>query len=166
MTDFTLTPAALPGISEREAIADVMYRVAQAYDTGDVNFLDSAFTQDATFELAGNVMNGLDAVKANSFNPVAKMDTTHLIGNMRVNWKEGDTKASLSCTAMAQHYRAGEGHKEGATFFMTGCLYYLDVVKDETTAGLWKASTWKVKIIWREGDIGAIKGVNAALIKS
>lgn len=139
-----------PGLSAREAIADAIYRCVVGLDTDDSALFSSAFTKDAVFDLNGNVMNGLDAINAQCFATVSKLDTTHFINNIRINIA-GESEASATCSALAQHYRPGEGVKPGATSLLTGCLYWLEFVKDDGE-GLWKVKTWKLKAVWRSGD--------------
>ena len=151
-------PFALPSLSVREAITDALYRCVNGLDTADTALFDSAFTQDAIFDLNGdNVMEGLDAIHTGCYDRVAKMDTTHLMSNVRVNIIDGESKASLTASGLAQHYRLGQGREPGATRFLTGCFYFLDCVKDEKD-GLWKIKHWRLKIIWTEGDVGVVTG--------
>ena len=144
-------PASLSSLSVREAITDAIYRAVLGLDTGDKALFDSALTQDANFDLNGNVMVGLDAIHAGSYELISKLDTTHFISNARVNARDGDSTASMTASALAQHYRHKEGIEVGATSLMTGSLYFLDLVKDDE-GGLWKIKNWKLKLIWAEGD--------------
>ena len=144
-------PSSLSSLSVREAITDAIYRAVLGLDTGDKALFDSALTQDANFDLNGNVMVGLDAIHAGSYHLISKLDTTHFISNARVNVRDGDSTASMTASALAQHYRHKEGIEVGATSLMTGSLYFLDLVKDDKD-GLWKIKNWKLQLIWAEGD--------------
>ncbi|KAJ5525754.1 hypothetical protein N7494_012404 [Penicillium frequentans] len=149
-------PAALPSLTTREAITDTIHRAVLAFDTDDKALLESSFFPDAVFDLDGRVLNGLDEICAQSFDMVSKLDTTHFISNVRVNYIEGASTASLTASALSQHYRPNTGKTPGATNFMAGSLYYVDVIQD--TDGLWKVKTWRMKVIWATGDIGVMTG--------
>lgn len=75
----------LPSLNEREAIEDALYRYVLGFGTGDARLFDSVFSPDATFEIMGNVMNGLSAIYAGSFDRISNLDTTHHLSNVRVN---------------------------------------------------------------------------------
>ena len=144
-------PSSLSSLSVREAITDALYRAVLGLDTSDKALFDSALTQDANFDLNGNVMVGLDAIHAGSYDLLSKLDTTHFISNARVNVRDGDSTASMTASALSQHYRHKQGTVGGATSLMTGSLYFLDLVKDDKD-GLWKIKNWKLQLIWAEGD--------------
>ncbi|KAJ5671162.1 hypothetical protein N7507_000289 [Penicillium longicatenatum] len=149
-------PAALPSLTTREAITDTLHRAVLAFDTDDEALLESSFLPDAVFDLDGQLMNGLDEICTKSFDIVSKLDTTHFISNVRINYVEGASTASMTASALSQHYRPNTGKTPGATNFMGGSLYYLDVVRG--TDGLWKAKTWRMKVIWTTGDFGVMTG--------
>ncbi|OQD73224.1 hypothetical protein PENDEC_c016G02484 [Penicillium decumbens] len=142
-----------PALGGREAIADAVYRCVLAFDTDNETLFKSAFTSDAIFELNGTIMNGLDAIVTQCYASVSKMDTTHFINNLRINILDGDSKAEVTCSALAQHYRGGEGMKPDAVPLLAGALYWMDLVKDAGD-GLWKIKHWKLKSTWGQGDWG------------
>ncbi|ROW08709.1 hypothetical protein VPNG_06371 [Cytospora leucostoma] len=147
-------PATLsPPLTGREAVQDALYRCVLAFDTGDVNLLTSALTTDAKFKLNDFVMDGLEAIISNSFDRISKLDTTHFITNTRVNLNDDGKTASMTASALSQHYRPGTGHSEtgDAPRLLAGALYRLDLVKDEDS-GLWKIKVWDMKSIWQEGS--------------
>lgn len=143
----TLTP---PFTSEREAVADAIYRAVLALDTDDTTLFKSSVTDDTVCDLNGTVMNGIDAIIAH---PVWKLDTTHHISNLRINITDGASKAQVTCSGLAQHYRAGEGMKPGAAPLLAGSLYWIELVKDAGD-GLWKFKHWKIKTTWGHGEWG------------
>lgn len=55
-------PIALSSLSVREAITDALYRGVIGLDTADVALFDSAFTDDASFDLNSNVLDGRSAI--------------------------------------------------------------------------------------------------------
>ncbi|ROV91537.1 hypothetical protein VMCG_09429 [Cytospora schulzeri] len=151
-------PAKLsPPLSDRDAINDAIYRAVIGLDTNDANLFDSAITDDGIFDLNGKIMEGRAAMHSQMFDFISQLDTTHIVTNTRVNIDEGGTTASATATAMAQHYRGGQGADPAAPRYMSGVLYWLDLVKDEGD-GLWKAKHWKLRSIWGEGDRGVMTG--------
>lgn len=150
-------PAKLPSLSTREAIADAAYRCALSFDMADVNLLESSFTQDAVFDLNGNVMSGIPEIRAGCFDRVSRLDTTHFVNNIRISHEEGDLTATLTASALAQHYRTGEGIKPDASRFLGGSFWWADLVMDETD-GLWKAKKFRLKVVWAEGDRSVMNG--------
>ena len=102
-------------------------------------------------------MSGLDAIHTGCYDTISKLDTTHFISNLRVNVQDGDPAASMTTSALAQHYRHKQGTEAGATRLLTGSLYFLDLVKDDQD-GLWKIKHWKLQLVWAEGDWGVMTG--------
>ncbi|OQD78974.1 hypothetical protein PENANT_c068G08895 [Penicillium antarcticum] len=122
-------PAALPSLTTREAITDTLQRIVLAFDTNDKTLFESSFVTDAVFDLDGHVLNGLDEICNQSFDIVSKLDTTHFISSLRLNYVEGASTASMTASALSQHYRQNTGKIPGATNFTCGSLYHLDVVR-------------------------------------
>jgi hypothetical protein len=136
-------PAALsPALSDREGVADALYRFIVGLDTNDVALFESAFTRDGVFNINGRTFDGLDNIRTGCYEPVSKLDTTHFPSNIRINVT--GSKATMSASALAQHYRGGTGRETGAPRYMTGGLYLLDLVKDDTE-GLWKIKHFKAE---------------------
>ena len=150
-------PTSLSGLGVREAITDALYRCVLGLDTNDRALFDSAFTQDASFDLNGSVMSGLDAIHTGCYDSISKLDTTHFISNVRVNVQEGDSTASMTTSALAQHYRHKQGTEAGATRLLTGSLYFIELVRADKD-GLWKMKNWKLQLVWAEGDWGVMTG--------
>ena len=150
-------PIALQSLSTREAIIDVIYRFHAGFDQADRALFDSVWTPDATLDLHGRVLTGLDAIRAGSYDRISKLDTTHLASNIRVDVKDGSSTASMTASAMGQHFRAGEGEKEGTTQFLAGGVYHIDLVRDGKD-GLWKAKYWKLNRLWNQGDMAVVTG--------
>ncbi|KAE8137982.1 hypothetical protein BDV38DRAFT_282591 [Aspergillus pseudotamarii] len=148
-------PTKLPTLTTREAITDTLYRCVGGLDTADTALFDSAFTKDATFDLNGRLLESLDSIHKDCYDKISKLDTIHYMSNVRVNVKDGEEKGSLTASALAQHYRPGEGIQSGTKYFLAGSFYEMDVVRDEGD-GLWKIRHWKLKIVWAEGDWGVV----------
>ncbi|RFU29579.1 hypothetical protein B7463_g6765, partial [Scytalidium lignicola] len=158
MASIPSLPAALsPALSTREAIADALYRCVLGFDTADTVLFDSAFTQDASFAINGKVSKGLPAIYTDCFNRISKLDTTHFISNIRINISDGGSEASMTASALSQHYRSAKGMEAGQTRLMAGSLYWVDLVKVETD-GIWKIKDFKMKTTWAEGDWGVMTG--------
>lgn len=149
----TLTPA----LSGREAVADAINRCVFGLDSADSALFRSAFTEDAVADLNGTIMDGQDAIYSQLYELIAKLDTTHFITNMRINVADSGSKASATCSALAQHYRGGTGLEVGATHLLVGSLYWLDLTMDDKD-GLWKIKAWKLKSTWDLGDWGVMTG--------
>jgi len=148
-------PAKLAGaLTDREAIADALYRAVLAFDHADEALLRSAVTEDIETEMAGISAKGIPEVKAAIFDRVSKLDTTHFLSNMRISI-ESATTAKATCSAMAQHVRPGKGYEPGPNKFMSGGLYLCDVVKVDD---LWKLKSWKANFVWFEGDRAVMAG--------
>jgi hypothetical protein len=148
-------PAKLAGaLTEREAIADALYRAVLAFDHADEALLLSAMTEDISFEILGASHNGIPEIKAAVFDRVSKLDTTHFISNIRISI-ESATTAKMTCSATAQHVRPGKGFEPGPNKFTSGGLYLCDVVKVDD---LWKIKSWKVNVVWVDGDPTVMNG--------
>jgi hypothetical protein len=145
---FALPAELAGGLTDREAIADALYRAALAFDLNDEALLRSAVTDDVSVEGPRSSTNGVDELKAVIFDRVSKVDTTHILTNMRINIKDRNT-AKVTCSALAQHVRPGKGFEPSAGKLTSGGMYLCDVVK---VGGLWKIKTWKTNITWIDGD--------------
>ena len=155
MASTTSLPAVLsPTLTDREAIADALYRFANALDTDDGPLFDSAFVEDASFTVNGRTTQGLKAIHSDIFDMIAKRDTTHFVTNIRINID--GKRAKLTASTLAQHYRGETGLKPDQTSLMTGVLYWVDLVK---VGSLWKMDTMQVKPTWAEGDWDVMEGL-------
>ena len=63
-------PTTLRGLSTREAISDAIYRAVLGLDTTDKALFDSAFMQDASFDLDRNVMVGPDKIATGCYDGI------------------------------------------------------------------------------------------------
>jgi len=149
-------PAQLPGpaLTDREAVADALYRAVLAFDHADEALLRSAVTEDIVMEMVGMSARGIPEIKAAVFDRVSKLDTTHFITNVRVAL-DGASTATVTCSAIAQHVRPGKGFEPGPNKFTSGGLYLCDAVK---VGEVWKLKTWKAKIVWVDGEPSVMQG--------
>lgn len=141
--------------SVKEAITDAIYRFVTGLDTGDLALFNSAFSEDACFNLNGDVMEGMEMIRSKCYEVISKLDTTHFITNIRVDLKEGELTASLTASALAQHYRQGQGMIPGATHLLVGSRYSVDLISD---GAFWRMKYCKIHLIWAEGDWDVITG--------
>ncbi|CAI7634725.1 unnamed protein product [Penicillium viridicatum] len=129
-------PASLtPALSDRDAIANALYRGVNAFDTADEILFQSALIEDAVLVLNSTVIEGYDAIYSGCYANIAKMDTNHFLTNMRINITE-ESKA--------------QGMKPGSDFLLAGGLYAVELVKDAGD-GLWKIKHWTLKTTWAQG---------------
>jgi hypothetical protein len=141
------------GLNDREQIYDLMVRYGRANDTNDVDLLKSCLTDDivADFPLSGHV-EGIDAVAEIWLQGVLPMNTTHHFTNFSFDL-DGDT-GSFSCLLIAQHWPGGtEGTGETPTYLVGGRY---DVSVRRTVEG-WRASGWKLTILWTSGDASVLE---------
>ncbi|TVY57128.1 hypothetical protein LSUE1_G010321, partial [Lachnellula suecica] len=133
-------PQTLPSLSQREAIADALYRAATASDHRDSALFNSAWAgEDVSMEIHDDnkkVLQGLSLIRTNVLNRVGPMDTTHNISLVRVNYQDGADTASLIATSTAQHASSGTGRDPNGTKYTVGGEYSVDLIKDEE--GVWK----------------------------
>jgi hypothetical protein len=149
--------AANLSLSDREAIPDALYRSIFGLDSNDKTIFESAWHQDAEFIFDGTPpIQGLAAILDTTFQYIGVgLDTTHMVSNVRIDLKDGADTAKMTAHALAQHYRKDEGLKPGATRFLTGNMYWVDLIKDKSD-GLWKMTKFDMKVIWSEGDASII----------
>lgn len=149
-------PAKLGGVlTDREAVADALYRVVLSFDHADEELLLSAVTEDISAELGSTISaKGIPEFKAVVFDRVARLDTTHLPTNVRVHM-ESATTAKATCSAITQHARPGRGFEPGPHRFLGGGTYLCELVKD---GDLWKVRNWKANILWVDGDPAVVDG--------
>jgi hypothetical protein len=159
-TPFTLPAVLSPPLTNREAVADAMYRCALAFDTNDAVLFDSTFMPDGVFDVNGHAMTGLPDIHTTGLALIFSVDTTHMITNMRVHTKTDTTKeqteASLTATVLSQHFTKDKGMEPDQKNLMAGSLYRGDLVKD--TDGLWKFKSLVVKACWASGDWAVVGG--------
>ncbi|KAI0476296.1 hypothetical protein GGR56DRAFT_463544 [Xylariaceae sp. FL0804] len=143
-------PAQLPGsLTDREAIADALYRAVLSFDLQDESLLRSAVTEDISAETPAGPAEGIDQVRAMVFDHVSKLRTTHFVTNVRVA-VEGPAAARATATVQAQHCPAGDGPAgPESPKFTSGAFYLTELVK---VGELWKIKDWKSNFIWFDGD--------------
>ncbi|KAI0974989.1 hypothetical protein F4678DRAFT_470278 [Xylaria arbuscula] len=151
----TALPATLGGgLTDREAIADALYRVVLAFDLADESLLLSAVTPNISADIGGSSTKGFAELKAANWDRISKLDTTHYLSNIRINIQSAAT-AQATCAALSQHVRPGKGLEADSKKWTAGSTYLCDLVK---VGELWKISNWKLKVVWVDGDFGVMSG--------
>ncbi|KAL7906630.1 hypothetical protein GGI35DRAFT_487746 [Trichoderma velutinum] len=150
---FSLPAALSLPVSSSESVSDAIYRCALAWDTDDAALFDSSFMPDGIFEVNDHAMKGLPEIHATGLALIFKLDTTHLVTNVRVHMGK-ESEASLTATVLVQHFGRGKGMEPGQRSLMSGSLYRAELVND--VDGLWKFKHLKIKSIWVEGDYSII----------
>ncbi|KAL4879844.1 hypothetical protein BJY04DRAFT_219652 [Aspergillus karnatakaensis] len=161
MTTLPTLPVLLnPPLAGREAIADTLHRIVLAFDTNDAPLLHSALTPTATMDVNGRVSEGLDAIHKDCFDFVGRLNTTHFVTNMRIHIADDGQRASMTASALSQHYREGQGERGDEERLMAGNLYWVELVKEghHGEGELWKIERFVVKSTWAEGAWGVMKG--------
>ncbi|CAK3874772.1 Hypothetical predicted protein [Lecanosticta acicola] len=151
-----LPPLLSPTPTPREAIADTLARFCMGMDTNDVELFDSAFTADAFWDLSGKKVSGLENIhKECYFHNIVKLDTTHMVSNLRIDISPSGNAAQLTCLFVAWHWPLGTGMHVDSHRFTSGGNYFFDVVKDGSS-GLWKFTRFAMTKQWSEGDIAVM----------
>ncbi|KAM6484885.1 hypothetical protein HDV62DRAFT_388852 [Trichoderma sp. SZMC 28011] len=140
--------------SSSESVADAIYRCALAWDTDDAALFDSSFMPDGIFEVNDHTMKGLHEIHSKGLALIFKLDTTHIVTNVRVQMRE-ESEASMTATVLVQHFAKGKGMEPGQRSLMSGSLYCAELAND--TDGLWKFKHLKIRSIWVEGDYSIIE---------
>jgi hypothetical protein len=143
-------------LSIRDAITDPIYRAVLGVDTNNFDLVTSALHDSPTtsFEINGEQYQGIEAIKARVFDRIGPLDTTHTVSNVRIEMEDGAERASLTAHILAQHYRPGEGLLGDSKGVLVGGLYFVDLVRNPDDD--WRITTWKIKMIWKDGDESVI----------
>ncbi|KAK3301122.1 uncharacterized protein B0H64DRAFT_382665 [Chaetomium fimeti] len=160
-------PHYLPSLSERDAIADALYRTTIGCDHNDTELFNSAWAgEDVSFEIHNDnkiVMSGLSDIRKNLFELVGPMDTTHNTTTVRVNLKDGADIATLTAVSTAQHCPPGMGRDPTGPKYTTGGEYSVDLIKDDS--GVWRIKKLVLRIVWTQGDPSVIQPKSEAASK-
>lgn len=151
-------PYTLTAISPREAVADALHRCILGLDTNDHDLFESACVKDESMTvIAGtHTLQGWNVI--NEFmSRVFLVVTTHFLTNIRVELKDGANTAHMTAHNIAYHVRPDDAYKPEDTAYTAGCLYFMDLVKDDTD-GLWKIKKWEIRIQWTTGDRAILHG--------
>lgn len=142
--------------SDRYEIADALHRFAYGLDHNDAESLESAFTEDCSFDftpagaklgLEFPKLNGRDAVVEALTSLLGPLDTSHTISNLQIKI-DGDS-ATLNTYVMAQHFMPGEGPCRGTENALLMNRYYCEAVRD---GDKWRMRRVKIHSAWADGN--------------
>lgn len=149
--DISAYPTKLTGLSDREEIADALYRVLLAFDHNDADLFRSAMatTVEPSMTIGDRpTMTGTETIVSQGVNLVGPLDTQHLVSGIRIDIRPDGKSAFLTCNAQNQHRRPKEGLSPEAENLLSGSLYEMEYVKED---GGWKIAKWDLKIIYLQG---------------
>lgn len=137
------------GLSPREGAIDAIYRFTLALDRADASLLRSAFFTDGAVDLSGLTRStgktygekkGVETIVNSVLAHVGPIDTAHHLSNFRVRMNGTQTKAEVTCYALAQHFMPGEGQIPSMRdYLIMGNSHWADVGKDSNSDdALWK----------------------------
>jgi len=162
---FSLPVVLNPPMAGREAVIDALHRCIMAFDTDDAALFDSSFMSDGIFVINDRALEGLPEIHATGLALIFKLDTMHMVSNVRVHMRTGASKvgaaeeeneASLTATVLSQHFAKGKGTEPDQKNLMAGSLYRADLTKDAD--GLWKIRHLQIKSLWVQGDWSVMGG--------
>jgi hypothetical protein len=157
MTSYPLT---LSSLTPREAITDALHRCFIGIDRNDAAMFDSAFAGEdinLSHSSTPKPFTSLSALRAGIFARVGPLDTTHMLNNVRIDYKDGEATASMKAYALCQHAPPGRGKQPDGPKFTTGVDYNVYVVRGKED-GLWKINKAVLDVVWTQGDHSVMGG--------
>lgn len=152
----------LSGTTDREAIIDAINRFVEALDDNDGPVLESSITEDMNMDLTDLNKAGFDfkpfegrqQVVSSLMSAVGtRLDTTHHVSNFRIT-VDGES-ATLTCYALAQHFRKGEGPLAALQdHYLMGNRYRAALIR---TGDGWRICKLVVTVSWTQGDFGVMR---------
>ena len=148
--------------TDREGVEDAVLRFVEGIDKRDETLLASAFTEDVVFDRGGldaslgtfTPCEGRDVVVEQLMSHVGRLDTMHLIANVRVEI-DGD-RAHLTCYLIAQHHRPQQGPAvEAADHLWLGNFFDTHLVRDASY--VWRINHHPVDGSWASGSAKAMQ---------
>ncbi|KAF7198374.1 hypothetical protein HII31_00113 [Pseudocercospora fuligena] len=145
-------------LTPHEAISDAAIRLVQALDDRSPELLASSLTEDASYDLRPfsfladfGLLVGRENIVTKLLNAVGDKDTTHMLSNFRTQLSEDGKTAKLTCYALAQHWRPGQGQSwVFGNCYLMGNRYDGELVKGDD--GLWRFKTFVIACTWSQGD--------------
>jgi ketosteroid isomerase-like protein len=142
-------------LKDRAEVIDALYRFALGLDLRDRDLAASAFAPDAQLEAraaggetgTGQVMTGRDAIVDTILATIARLDTTHVVTNSRIQ-VNGDT-AALTAIVEAQHLVTAD-HSRNA---LLKNRYAASLSRDGQR---WVIRRVHVDTIWHAGNPAAV----------
>ncbi|WP_198946166.1 nuclear transport factor 2 family protein [Pseudofrankia asymbiotica] len=161
MSDHALSakdPADIIGeLKDRAEVTDALYRFTLGLDLRDRELAASAFAADAELESRattgkgepGPVMTGRDTIVETVLATIARLDTTHVVTNPRIQ-VNGDA-ARLTAIVEAQHLLTAD-HSRNA---LMKNRYTVALCRDGER---WVMRRVRVETVWHAGDPAAVFG--------
>lgn len=147
-------PRALTLVTDREELADLVTRCALSFDVNDRELFLSVWTtsnpSSVAATIAGVPTKGTDELCEKCFDLVGPMDTHHSVAGIRVDIHEGGKTAQITCTTLAQHFRAGDGLKNTPDNFLIGSIHDFRALKESD--GVWKLNAWTLEPRFMQGN--------------
>ncbi len=150
----------LNGLTDREGAIDAVLRFVEGLDDNNSELIYSAFTEDASVDLRqlSNIgkdfheLQGREKIMATLLKGIGPIDTSHMLNNFRV--VIDGHKASLTCYALAQHFRAGEGPPPHTNEFLMCNRYQAEIVRENDQ--MWRIQRIAIRCAWSTGDLGVL----------
>lgn len=147
-----------------QLVTDAVCRYAAGLDTADAPLLQSAFTSNATLDLSGlsvlglqfSPLEGLETIVHVCMKYVGEaLDTSHTLSNFRVK-VDGEKDAKVTCLVEARHFRKNQGLslEEKDSFCIKSVYEGVVTVED----GEWNLTKLSVRPLWCIGNVEVMKG--------
>lgn len=151
-------PIRIEDLSPRDQVVDALNRVLAGLDDNNVELLESGAVDDeeTSFVLGEKVVKGWTYLKGYFVSKIFSLATTHSMTNIRVHF-QSETSAKVTANAIAYHSKPENAFKPENQPYITGGIYFIDVVKDEKD-GLWKFKRWELKLKFTQGDSQIVFG--------
>lgn len=137
-------------LSDKQEIAETLYRYATALDTRDRELLRDVFLEDASFEIGAGVgdFQGVDAIADVVIEFLGGLEASQHILTNPVIVLDGD-RASSTCYLHAQHYMPDQ--RTGGNTLEIGGTYHDQLVR---TPDGWRIERRRLDVTWTEGNHG------------
>lgn len=147
------------GMTDREAVMDAFIRWTTSSDDGDRELLHSVLTSDVVVDFTKlqamgvplGVVEGRNAVIDSVIRTPGRGETTHLVGNFRVQLNGDRAQAECLCT-MTHYTRKEPSSPIGQADFAMSHKYRGDLIKSD---GHWRFARLQIDLYWTGGLVGA-----------
>jgi hypothetical protein len=149
-------------IIARASITDTITRFLRSLDDGNPELLSQCLTDDMVMDLTPlnttgtsyPKIEGRDVVIPKLMHAVGKtMDSAHHVSNFLFDFNESKDEALVSCYALAQHFRLGEGPSlDFNEYCVMGNRYQVTMVCDQAK-DKWDIKRFVVSSMWAQGKV-------------
>jgi len=155
----------LKALFDRNEITDTITRFLHSLDNGNPKLFTSCLTPDMTMDLtplnkAGTsypTFHGREVVVEKLMHAVGKTMDSAYVSNFLIDLK-GSEEAQVSCYALAQHFRLGEGSSNEPNgqndYCLMGNIYDITLVRDGAD---WRIKLYVVDSMWSLGNVDVLK---------